>query len=327
MRFPSVPIAIGEVTAAWLAAVVGDVEALTVEEIGGDFGLSGTTYRLDLQTSCGHRRLVAKLAGARQTERELTFYEKCAPRTPVPLPSLVGGAVDHGEDRGVVVLDHLPGVRQGDVLVGCTRDEALTLAELLGAMHAAWWGGEDPALAPLVALASPRQAIRSERLAPFVERHGASLPDDVRGRVEVLPELVPAAHGALAAGPATLTHRDFHADNVLFPAAGPPYVIDWQSAAVGPPAVDVARLLVECLTAEQQRAFGDAAVERYLARLAEAGIDRQTALRREIEQAAVLAMAGVVNWLGATPRPDPPGSRREALGRNLLTNLVVLLTE
>jgi hypothetical protein len=45
---------------------------------------------------------------------------------------------------------------------------------------------------------------------------------------------------------------------------------------------------------------------------------------QEIVLALFNVLAGTINWFGRTP-PDPPGSRKEALGRNILHNITVTL--
>lgn len=94
---------------------------------------------------------------------------------------------------------------------------------------------------------------------------------------------------------------------------------------MGPPATDLARFMVECLTADQHRSYGSAALLAYLEELAGRGIHRPVSVAsQEIVLASIRLLAGTINWLGRTP-PDPPGSRKEALGRNILHNITVTL--
>jgi hypothetical protein len=58
-----------------------------METVGEDFGLSSTTYRLDLELSDGSsRQAVIKLAPATPSQREHSFYEHCAAETPLRVP-------------------------------------------------------------------------------------------------------------------------------------------------------------------------------------------------------------------------------------------------
>ncbi|HUP17652.1 MAG TPA: phosphotransferase [Acidimicrobiia bacterium] len=143
----------------------------------------------------------------------------------------------------------------------------------------------------------------------------------MRELIEDLPTRLAVVHEELWTGPMTLIHRDWHLDNILFAPSGEPFVIDWQGAAVGPPATDLARFMVECLTADQHRSYGSEALLAYLEELAGHGIHRPISVAsQEIVLALFDLLAGTINWLGRTP-PDPPGSRKEALGRNLLHNI------
>lgn len=320
-----VPTAVDEIDLAWLSTLCGPAGSFTLTPIGGEFGLSGTTFRLDVRLLDSNvRRLAVKFAAAGPTAREIRFFEDCAARTPLRLPEFVTGAVDAGADRGMVVLEYLPDVRQGDVLVGCARTEATTLARVLARLHATWWGAADPALAALAELDEPLAnvpRVRDGRLSVFLERHGDSLSSDTRELVLDLGQRLESAHDELRAGPQTLIHRDYHLDNMLFTTTPEPIVIDWQGAAVGPPAVDVARLMVECLTLQQRRQYGSTVLAAYLQELEGHGIPRpEGRLRHEIVLALLRSLAGTINWLGRTP-PDPVGSRKEVLGRNSLRNI------
>ncbi|HEX9856127.1 MAG TPA: aminoglycoside phosphotransferase family protein [Acidimicrobiia bacterium] len=330
MDWLSVPAGRDEVTTQWLSRIFGPLQSFTIEQIGEEFGLSGSTFKVDLCPIDAPRRQVAiKFASYDPTAREIMFFERCAADTPLRLPDFVAGAVDHEADRGVVVLEYLADLRQGDVLAGCTRAEAITLARMLARLHAAWWGADDAATSALAELGDDTMAsgpgIREDRLGPFLNRHGGSLPWSMRELLEDLPNRLALAYQKLRMGPITLIHRDWHLDNVLFAPSGEPFVIDWQGAAVGPPATDLARFMVECLTAEQHRSYGSEALLTYVEELARRGIHRPMSdASQEIGHASLRLLARIINWLGRTP-PDPPGSRKEALGRNILHNIAMTL--
>ncbi|HUP17653.1 MAG TPA: hypothetical protein VM848_16595 [Acidimicrobiia bacterium] len=140
MVWLTVPAGRDEVTTQWLSSVFGPVQSFTIEQIGEDFGLSGSTFKVDLRLiDAPPRQTAIKFASSGPTAREITFFEHCAAGTPLRLPEFVAGAIDHEADRGVVVLEYLADLRQGDVLAGCTRAEAITLAKMLARLHAAWW--------------------------------------------------------------------------------------------------------------------------------------------------------------------------------------------
>lgn len=323
----AVPAGRDEVTTQWLSRVFGPVQSFTIEQIGEGFGLSGSTFKTDLRlVDAPPRQAAIKFASSGPTAREITFFEHCAADTPLRLPEFVAGAIDREADRGVVVLEYLADLRQGDVLAGSTRAEAITLAKMLARLHAAWWGVDDAATRPLAELGGypiASAGIRDGRLTPFLDQFGRSLSSSMRELIEDLPKRLALAHETLRMGPMTLIHRDWHLDNILFAPEGEPFVIDWQGAAVGPPATDLARFMVECLTADQLRSYGSEALLAYLEELSDHGIHRPMSVAsQEIVLALGNLLAGTINWLGGTP-PDPPGSRKEALGRNILRNITV----
>ena len=198
---------------------------------------------------------------------------------------------------------------------------------MLARLHAAWWGVDDAATRPLAALGDSGIAsagIREGRLTSFLDLFGRSLSSSMCELIEDLPNRLAVASEELRSGPMTLIHRDWHLDNILFAPEGEPFVLDWQGAAVGPPATDLARFMVECLTADQHRSYGSEALLTYLDELSGHGVHRPiSAASQEIVLALFRLLAGTINWLGRTP-PDPPGSRK-ALGRNVLGNITLTL--
>jgi hypothetical protein len=135
----TVPAGPEEVTTQWLSRVFGPVQSFTIDQIGEDYSLSGSAFKVDLRpVDAPLRQAAITFASSGPTAREITFFEHCAAGTPLRLPGFVVGAIDQEADRGVVVLEYLADLRQGDVLAGCTRVEAMTLAKMLARLHAAW---------------------------------------------------------------------------------------------------------------------------------------------------------------------------------------------
>ena len=102
MVWPTVPAGRDEVTTQWLSSVFGPVQSFTIEQIGEDFGLSGSTFKVDLRLiEAPQQQAAIKFALSGPTAREITFFEHCAPDTPLRLPRFVAGAIDQEADRGV----------------------------------------------------------------------------------------------------------------------------------------------------------------------------------------------------------------------------------
>ena len=290
-----IPADPSEITAEWLEPFIGPVSGLEVTPIGEGFGFGGTSVRIDHAGGTA----VVKFATADRTRREQTFYERCAPTTPIASVPF-HGAVTEG-DEGVIVLGFVD-ARQGDVLAGCSADEMLALAAALGHVHSTWWGRDVPGLEP-----RPRMQLSADRIVAALDRFTA--PSEILGRFDGLANRVDEIYDELDRQPKSVTHRDFHLDNVLF--APEPVIIDWQLAAYGPFVVDLARLLIEVrpldVTAEQ----ADAAIETYLSTLRPEIRPSRAELLDWTEPAFDLALAGFCNWLGADL--DDPDDRMVAL--------------
>jgi aminoglycoside phosphotransferase (APT) family kinase protein len=110
-------------------------------------------------------------------------------------------------------------------------------------------------------------------LPGFLERYADALAPEHRD----LCQLFVAHIGdwlALRAGPNTVSHGDFRLDNLLFqPAGARPVVVDWQTAAWGAPASDVAYFVGGCLSVEDRRVHEQDLLVRYHEALRHRGVD------------------------------------------------------
>ena len=339
-------------TAGWLSEVIGPAESVIVDDIGSDFGFGGTTYLATATLVAGERRrLVVKFATAERTQREITFYEACAPSTPINTPGFIGGSTEG--DRGVVILEYLPMMRQGDVLAGCSSTEFLSLARILGRLHGRWWGAADEALGgwcetPYRSGArneAPGQQVRrfggslfhstllddlrtpmptptliDGRADVALERYGHTADESLVERISTLGERLGAIEHTLLSGPMTLIHRDFQLDNILFDAGGTPFVLDWQGAVVGPPTIDLARIFVDCRPPDLNPNLFAAALLQYSAGLEEGPDVTLPRLRDGVRMALERSLAFTVNSLGRVPAADP-GTRMQALEAGTLASM------
>ena len=336
-------------TPDWLTAALsetgvlqqGRVAAASWERVGQEYGFTGLVVRIQLlyedEEVNPPASLVAKLPlalgltvrgyRARQ-EQEPVFmrrhYERCArsastarsaPRSP---RGSYYTAADDQDRRVVLLLEDLSGGRQGDVLHGCSVDEAALVIDELAPFHALWWEeraptvgfprfGRDPGV---------RQARYGELVDRFLVEYGSCLPSTVRGVIELLRSRLGAVWGALAARPQTLIHADLHLDNLIFaPDDGSRRVavLDWQTVSVGPPAWDVARFLFDSLSVEDRRSAEAELLDRYVTLLAAHGVRGYSAedLRLEV-QARTARPAGRDGRLAddpGSPRADRQGAR------------------
>jgi hypothetical protein len=336
MRRLRVPATPDELTPAWLTAALaetgvlrhGAVAAAEWERIGEEYGFTGLVARVRLRYEGADddvpRSLIAKLPMAQgnvvsgyraRQERDpaLTsrYYERCAREErfyrevgATFAPALYYSAVDDVRRRVVLLLEDLTGGRQGDVLHGCSIEDAALLIEEIAPFHARWWGERAPVRAfPRVGGDHDARQERYDRQVDlFLEQYGDALPAAARTVIDRLRSRLAAIRAALAAGPQTLIHADLHLDNVIFDARADgrsAVVLDWQTAAVGSPAWDVALFLFGSLSVDDRRDAEDALLDRYAALIAGHGVRDYGVddLRRDCRLALLAMLAGTVGWL------------------------------
>lgn len=253
---PGVPASAAELTPAWLAAALGRSlpPGTTVERetIGVGYGLSAALTRCRWTTAEGGTgSVVVKLwdttgvAGV----REVDFYRDFGRAPKLRIPACFHGAVDEATHRGVLVLEDLGDVVQGDCLEQLPAEAAAALAREMAAFHGAWWDHRDVEAAGWLPDASRLERPPGwfeDRTRGFHRRFPDRLDPFCRSLVDRAEELHERSNAMLAGAPATLLHADLHLDNVVF--EGPdrrPVVLDWARVAKGPAALDTVWLMFE----------------------------------------------------------------------------------
>lgn len=333
-RLP-VPDTPDDLTPAWLTVALaetgvlrrGAVAAAEWERVGGEYGFTGLIARVRLRYEGADgdapRSLIAKLPMAQGNvvsgyracqERDPAlarrYYERCTREERFYRevgatfgPALYYSAVDNVRLRVVLLLEDLTAGRQGDVLHGCSIEDAALVIEEIAPFHARWWGERAPVRGFPRAGGDPdaRQERYGRQVDVFLERYGDALPAAARSVIDRLRSRLAGVLAALAAGPQTLVHADLHLDNVIFDARGDgrsAVVLDWQTSSVGSPALDVALFLSGSLSIEDRRAAEDALLDRYATLIAEGARDyRVDDLRRDCRLALLAVLAGTVGWL------------------------------
>jgi aminoglycoside phosphotransferase (APT) family kinase protein len=270
----------------------------------------------------GHRAVQQRdpvLAGRyyERCAREVRFYREVGRAGRAPVPHLFHAAEDGTTRRVVLVLEDLSAGRPGDVLQGCSVDEAAAVVDVLAPFHARWWGERAPADAfPRWGTdADERQERYEERAGVFLERYAETLSPDVRSIVERLRSRLGSLVAALANRPQTLVHADLHLDNLIFGRSGPRpsvAVLDWQTAVIGPPAVDVAFFLCDSLSITDRRRAEGSLCDHYVERLEANGVASYSVddLQRDSRAALLLLLAGTIGWLASVDRADLVGRER-----------------
>jgi thiamine kinase-like enzyme len=110
-------------------------------------------------------------------------------------------------------------------------------------------------------------------------------------------------------------------DNVLFRPEDDAVLLDWSGAAIGPPAVDLARLLTEGVNAGWREDLAAELVSAYASELARGGVtvvieDLWDALSKSL----ALLVQAAVGW-AAREEDRPPVARMRALQEQLLRSV------
>jgi hypothetical protein len=335
-----IPETPNDVTPEWLTGVLteagelrgGHVSSARWERAGAEYGFTGLVGRVELRyaeavgrapaslivklpmakgdTVSGHRRLQERdPALMRQyferCTREERFYRELGATF---APTRYYSATDDTTQRVVLLLEDLSSGRQGDVLRGCSIDDAALVIDQVAPFHARWWGDRAAASGFPLSVDDPRA--RQQRFAGqadvFIERYADRIPPVLGSAVERLRSLLPAVGEALYAGPKTLRHADLHLDNMIFDVRGvrSVAVLDWQTVSVGPPASDVALFLYGSLSVDDRRAAEDELLARYVSLLSAHGVRGYSVqdLRRECGLALLLVLSGTVGWLATVGR-------------------------
>jgi hypothetical protein len=327
-----------DLTPEWLTAALtetrvlrrGSVVAADWERVGQQYGFTGLIGRVHLRYdgAAGDppRSLIAKLPMAtgdvasgyralqeRDPSRSQRYYERCVSEVrfyreigAAFAPTHYYSAVDDAHRRVVLLLEDVTCGRQGDVLDGCSVEDAALVIEELAPFHARWWGERTPADSFPRSRGDPHS--RQERYArcatTFLAQHGDGLPSEVRSVVGLLRSRLAHVIVALDQGPQTLTHADLHLDNLIFDSRGSGrsvVVLDWQTTCVGAPAWDLVLFLIGSLAPKDRRAAEDALLDRYAELLAAHGVADYSgeSLRRDGRLALLALFAGTIVWVAS----------------------------
>lgn len=288
-----------ELTPAWFndlfdtIGIDAEVRSLSAKAIGtGQIG-ENVRFVFDYarQDSTAPATLVGKFPSASEASlataamlghyrREVMFYRTFPKVAGRITPAAYYTDYDPATNRFALIMEDMAPSEQGDQLKGCTVAEAQLALAAAAVLHAAYW--EDERLDQHDWLqgsqASPPPVLTTEQVAGlwtgFKQRYAAQLAADVIEVGDAYAAALPK-WGEAQPGPFALTHNDFRLDNMLFGKPGAPKpiaLVDWQTAAKGAPANDVAYFIGAGLTREERPRHEKALLRFYHARLVEAGI-------------------------------------------------------
>jgi hypothetical protein len=301
----TIPLRAADITAGWLRDVLGDridsVHGVRTEPLGEGVGILAEVTRLHLSYPCTDagddpvRRpptLIAKCqsphpenVGLAQAmgfyEREVNFYRQLAPGLDVGVPRCLHAAMADGGVPFVLLLEEVTGARMIDQVEGASLGECERALDEAVRLHARFWDHPDlwaldwlpPMNNPLYKAA---QGLGEAKWPAFEARWRDRLPADAMAWVAaVTPRYPDLLDWWVEQGHPTYAHTDYRADNLLFggsAGAGAVTVLDWQLCTRHVGAWDVANFLGQSVTVEQRRVWERALLERYHARLVEAGV-------------------------------------------------------
>lgn len=307
------------ITAEWLSqtlSAVGEtveVQALESEPVGS--GQLGDTFRLHLryaEGSSGPRSMICKLAardeGSRAIasewslyHREIGFYQTLARRTSARTPLCHAALIDHA-GRFVLLLEDLNDAQVGDQFEGLGESRARGAMHQVARLHADFWNcgeGEEFAWLESGRMAQPFYDASVLRSAwpGFRDRYADKMSAPM---IEVCDRLVERYenYSASLERPRCVTHNDYRPDNMLFTRGDDQFTVDWQSAALGYNAVDVAYLIGGSYEPTARRVVERALLEEYISALRSSGVEDYSTAMLE-EDYRHFAFAGINVAVGA----------------------------
>lgn len=337
-----IPVNVDEITPQVLSQVLGiTVLSVSSEIIGEDRGFTGAIARLCLQ---GGRRLpdtlIAKLPMApravdsswvqRQTSspdaarsryrhavHEVSFYRTLAPVLGEAVPKAYALQDDETSRRLMLLLEDVPASRPGDVLEGCSAEQAMVTLQAIAPLHRQCWGRPTASwISTRTQSAADSQERFQQRTGPFLKRYGDRLSPDMLSLIHRLHSSLASAMTALDDAPRTVLHNDLHLDNVLFDAGEhrPAVVLDWQNIAYGPVVRDLVEAVAGSLAVQEAHDHEAALLDEWYGSLPERirSDYPRSRLEDDYRRALLRKLAGVVGWL-ATADTMSVSSREAAL--------------
>jgi hypothetical protein len=295
-----VPAALKELDAAWfdeamrscddsLATVVAALlEPLEISGATGELARVNLVY--DGAGAPSPASVVAKLRGTSPTQqamdgalglfdRERRFYVDAARTLAVATPRCYFAGDGH---ETPMLLEDLRDLRMGDQIDGLSLADAQRLMDLLGDLHATYWGKPVPGGVDwMVSLSDPMfggmlTQLISSGLPALNENYAGRVPSSI---IASINDAAPQWSGVLARcdeGPHTLVHNDCRLDNMFFRPDGEPVLFDWQLCGYTRGTQDVAYLLSGSVDAALLGGQWESLLRRYHSRLLANGVEDYT---------------------------------------------------
>ena len=211
-------------------------------------------------------------------ELETSFYATLQQKVGVHAPTCMHVWYDAKEDDFVLVLEDIVDAAQGDQLQGATMEQASAAVRQLVALHASLW--DSPVLDTITwanrhsfeGAAGTRDLLRKV-FGGFAQRFVDLVSPEVLQLGKTFVERIDGYDAAFPKNQ-TIIHRDFRLDNLLFSTNDPASVkvVDWQTVAIGPGALDLGYFIGASFPTEQRREREEALVRQYHEGITQAGV-------------------------------------------------------
>ncbi len=289
MSTTTMPAAADDVTAEWVSSVTDfDVSAVRPEQIGVGIGVSSALYRLHLEGPSCPDTIVLKLPALdpsavftstvlRMYHREVGFYAHLACDAPIRVPDGYYGAIDEDTAQFVLLIEDMGEKRCVDQVLGMELADAEHAVDELAKWQARFWGQADdivgrglamslgdpiyPAVLPLVFTEGWEKVTGAMDLPASIRSVGEKW---VGGFAQLLQEM--------CAGPTTLAHGDYRADNMLFDDDDTVVLLDFQLIGSGTAAYDLAYFVTQSLDADLAADHERALFDRWIDGLRAGGV-------------------------------------------------------
>lgn len=290
-----VPGGVDELTPQWLTDVLrtdggmsdATVSDVRIEQIAQDSGFSSLLYRLHLSgdgsvpaTVITKLPAVSEARGAMELlggyRREVAFYRHIAGRAPIATPQVYAARIAEDSVDFVLLLEDLWDWDNADHLAGLSIDRARLCVQQLAGLHA--WSVTSADSTVLEHFPSLDTPIARDLLLPafapgwqkYREHCTGSVPAGVAAFAESFAERAAAALPVLTERD-MLLHGDIRADNLFFDG-DQMRVVDFQFAARGSGAADIAYLVTQGLPSRERAGHDEVLLRHYLDQLADFGV-------------------------------------------------------
>jgi aminoglycoside/choline kinase family phosphotransferase len=179
----------------------------------------------------------------RAFQREVLAYQLLKPLGGKYVPRCIASAsVPDGSD-GLILLQEIFPCRTGDQIQGLSFRELSSVARSIGSVHARFWNSKQLQKIKALPLHQYNRAHETGKHTQIFLRYCGSFltKKDVKRIEHFLPTITQALRLAKKR-PITLVHGDLRADNLLL-VRSKVFIVDWQIAARGLGAFDLARVI------------------------------------------------------------------------------------